>query len=160
MCSGSLKFWLFLIWVAESWVRLLLLRCCDFATIIVPLSIDIGNTFSHQNVRFREISKQILHDQLWDLAGDLFLCLFFSSEVTDNRNSETHCNVSFPLFCRLSPFPTPKCLWQTFILCFILKSDLWLNVNEIEFSLRFHYILLVWTFFKAAHQNPLFSMNK
>lgn len=33
-----------------------------------------------------------------------------------------------------SSTPAHKCLWQTFILCFILKSNLWLNVNDIEFS--------------------------
>lgn len=40
----------------------------------------------------------------------------------------------FPYAFMPSPSLAHKCLWQTFILCFILKSNLWLNVNDIEFS--------------------------
>lgn len=139
-------------------------NCCSWAVIlkkiIVSLVLGVGNTSRQQNVWFHEMSKRFLPDQLWEFGWRLlFLCWLLSSEVADNRNSESHCDISFP---RSADFLHSLHLsaYDRLILCFILKSDLWLNVNEIEFSLCFHYILLVWTFFKAAHQNPLFSMNK
>lgn len=128
--------------------------------IIVSLVLGVGNTFRQQNVWFHKMSKRFLPDQLWEFGWRLlFLCLLLSSEVADNRKSESHCDISFPHFADFL-HSLHLSAYDRLILCFILKSDLWLNVNEIEFSLCFHYILLVWTFFKAAHQNPLFSMNK